>query len=89
VNEGEEYDLRIIRIDTDKRRLGLSLKQALPPEAAESELDWQIAPSDENEAADSDNAVVADAVADPVVEIVAVETVAEVAAPEELAVAEA
>jgi small subunit ribosomal protein S1 len=43
VNEGEEYDLRIIRIDTDKRRMGLSLKQALP---AEPEVDWQIAPSD-------------------------------------------
>jgi small subunit ribosomal protein S1 len=48
VSEGEEYDLRIIRIDTDKRRMGLSLKQALPP-SAESELDWQIAPNDENE----------------------------------------
>ena len=46
VSEGEEYDLRIIRIDTDKRRMGLSLKQAMPPEA-ESELDWQIADSDE------------------------------------------
>jgi small subunit ribosomal protein S1 len=45
VNEGDEYDLRIIRIDTDKRRLGLSLKQALPAEP-ESDLDWQIAPSD-------------------------------------------
>ncbi len=45
VNEGEEFDLRIIRIDTDKRRLGLSLKQAMPAES-ESELDWQIAPSD-------------------------------------------
>lgn len=43
VAEGEEYDLRIIRIDTDKRRMGLSLKQALPKEA---EVDWQIAPSD-------------------------------------------
>jgi small subunit ribosomal protein S1 len=42
VNEGEEYDLRIIRIDTDKRRMGLSLKQALPKD----EVDWQIAPSD-------------------------------------------
>jgi small subunit ribosomal protein S1 len=42
VNEGEEYDLRIIRIDTDKRRMGLSLKQAQPKE----EVDWQIAPSD-------------------------------------------
>jgi small subunit ribosomal protein S1 len=43
VNEGEEHDLRIIRIDTDKRRMGLSLKQALPVE--EVEVDWQIAPS--------------------------------------------
>lgn len=45
VKEGEEYDLRIIRIDTDKRRMGLSLKQALPPEE-KPDLDWQIAPSD-------------------------------------------
>jgi small subunit ribosomal protein S1 len=43
VNEGEEYDLRIIRIDTDKRRMGLSLKQALPKEP---EMDWQIAPTE-------------------------------------------
>jgi small subunit ribosomal protein S1 len=46
VAEGQEYDLRIIRIDTDKRRMGLSLKQALPQEE-KSDLDWQIAPSDE------------------------------------------
>ncbi len=78
VSEGEEYDLRIIRIDTDKRRLGLSLKQALPPEAAESELDWQIAPSDESEATEvAENAEVVEMVeaietADGV-EIVAVE----------------
>lgn len=42
VSEGQEYDLRIIRIDTDKRRMGLSLKQAMP---SEPEVDWQIAPS--------------------------------------------
>lgn len=53
VKEGEEYDLRIIRIDTDKRRMGLSLKQALPPEQ-KVELDWQIAPSDSNGDADED-----------------------------------
>jgi small subunit ribosomal protein S1 len=47
VSEGEEYDLRIIRIETDKRRMGLSLKQALPP-TEEAEIDWQIAPGDEN-----------------------------------------
>lgn len=44
VSEGDEHDLRIIRIDTDKRRLGLSLKQALPE--PEAEIDWQIAPGD-------------------------------------------
>ena len=43
--EGEEHDLRIIRIDIDRRRMGLSLKQALPPEET-VELDWDIAPSD-------------------------------------------
>lgn len=45
VAEGEEHRLRIIRIDTDKRRLGLSLKQAAPVEEP-VELDWEIAPSD-------------------------------------------
>jgi small subunit ribosomal protein S1 len=45
VAEGEEYDLRIIRIDSDKRRLGLSLKQAQPI-ATKPDLDWQIAPSE-------------------------------------------
>ncbi len=45
VSEGQEYDLRIIRIDTDKRRMGLSLKQAMPA-GSEDEIDWQIAPSD-------------------------------------------
>ncbi len=47
VAEGEEYDLRIIRIDTDRRRMGLSLKQAIPSSASEVELDWTIAPSQE------------------------------------------
>jgi small subunit ribosomal protein S1 len=60
VTEGDEFDLRIIRIDTDKRRMGLSLKQALPvPE--EPELDWQIAPSDAGvEATDEPMAEAAD-----------------------------
>lgn len=53
VTEGDEYDLRIIRIDTDKRRMGLSLKQALPPEEA-VEIDWQIAPSSSSDEITSD-----------------------------------
>lgn len=48
VAEGEEHDLRIIRIDIDKRRMGLSLKQAQPVEEAPS-IDWEIAPSEEEE----------------------------------------
>ena len=43
LREGEEHELRIIRIDTDRRRMGLSLKQAQPT----IQIDWQIAPSDE------------------------------------------
>lgn len=47
VNEGEEHELRIIRIDTDKRRMGLSLKQAQPVQE-QVEIDWQIAPSSDD-----------------------------------------
>ncbi len=36
VTVGEEYEVRIIRLDTERRRVGLSIKQA--------ELDWQPAP---------------------------------------------
>jgi small subunit ribosomal protein S1 len=46
VSEGDVYDLRIIRIEGDKRRLGLSLKQAMP---ASPEVDWQIAPIDNDQ----------------------------------------
>lgn len=53
VSEGEELDLRVIRIDVDRRRMGLSLKQALPQEE-EPELDWQIAPSDASASAGDD-----------------------------------
>lgn len=45
VTEGQEIELRIIRIDTDKRRMGLSLKQVSPEEEEESvEFDWEPAP---------------------------------------------
>lgn len=54
VSEGEEYELRIIRIDADKRRMGLSLKQALPKPP---ELDWEIAPSEGDDGAESTNGV--------------------------------
>ena len=62
VTEGEEYDLRIIRIDTDKRRMGLSLKQALPP-SAEAEVGWEIAESEQS------NEDANDVVSEPVAEI--------------------
>ena len=49
VAEGQEIDLRIIRIDTEKRRMGLSLKQVAPEEES-VEFDWEPVPLEENEA---------------------------------------
>ena len=54
VAEGDEFDLRIIRIDIDRRRMGLSLKQALP-EPEENEFDWEIVPLGQNSDAASEN----------------------------------
>lgn len=53
VAEGQELELRIIRIDTDKRRMGLSLKQALPEEES-IEFDWEPVPLEENPEAGAD-----------------------------------
>ncbi len=92
VSEGEEYDLRIIRIDVDRRRMGLSLKQALPP-SQDLEVDWQIAPNDESaedEALEAEPAgavetedIVAEIVAEAVAENVA-ENVVDAPAEEEM-----
>jgi len=68
VAEGEEYDLRIIRIDTDKRRMGLSLKQALP----KAEIDWQIAPSDDADEADSNGVADSNQVSQAIAELAGV-----------------
>lgn len=67
VAEGEEYDLRLIRIETDKRRLGLSLKQALPPVESENGLDWEIAPNGQDDAAsdEASDVVAEESVAEP------------------------
>lgn len=46
VSEGEELNLRIIRIEVERRRMGLSLKQALPEEQVE--VDWEPVPLEEN-----------------------------------------
>ena len=53
VTEGQDLELRIIRIDTDKRRMGLSLKQVLPEEEA-VEFDWEPAPLEENSATENE-----------------------------------
>jgi len=47
VAEKQELELRIIRIDTDKRRMGLSLKQVAPEEES-VEFDWEPVPLEEN-----------------------------------------
>lgn len=49
VTEDQGLELRIIRIDTDKRRMGLSLKQVAPEEES-VEFDWEPVPLEENEA---------------------------------------
>lgn len=49
VAEKQELELRIIRIDTEKRRMGLSLKQVAPEEES-AEFDWEPVPLEENEA---------------------------------------
>ena len=54
VTEGQGLELRIIRIDTDKRRMGLSLKQVEPEEEA-VEFDWEPVPLEEN-GANAENA---------------------------------
>ena len=48
VTEGQEIDLRIIRIDTEKRRMGLSLKQVAPEEES-VEFDWEPVPLEQND----------------------------------------
>ena len=54
VSEGDEFDLRIIRIDIERRRMGLSLKQALPePESNSNEFDWEVVALDDS--ADTQN----------------------------------
>ena len=54
VSEGDEFDLRIIRIDVERRRMGLSLKQALP-EPESNEFDWEVVPLGDNRDAQNEN----------------------------------
>ncbi len=81
VKEGQVVTLRVIRIDTDQRRMGLSLKRV--DQAEYADLDWQaeLAASqveDEDEAAE--DVVAEDVVAEDVVAESAAETVETVAA---------
>jgi small subunit ribosomal protein S1 len=73
VSEGDEFDLRIIRIDIERRRMGLSLKQAMP-EPESSEFDWEVVPLDENADAQDES--------EPVAELVEMVKVDEIAVPE-------
>lgn len=59
VTVGEEYEVKVIRLDTQRRRMGLSIKQA--------DLDWALAPEEEAEP-ESVEAEVAAPTADAVTE---------------------
>jgi small subunit ribosomal protein S1 len=67
VTEGQELDLRIIRIDTDKRRIGLSLKQVSPEEES-VEFDWEPVPLEKNAEDSSMNGAVTAQQADEAVQ---------------------
>ena len=64
VAEKQELELRIIRIDTQKRRMGLSLKQVAPEEES-AEFDWEPVPLEENETNDESRAATAETEAAP------------------------
>ncbi len=55
VSPGEEHELRIIRIEPERKRLGLSLKQALPEEET-VEVDWEPVPLEESGVAEPTSA---------------------------------
>ncbi len=86
VQEGDVVTLRVIKIDPERRRIGLSLRKV--DSAAYSDLDWKMALAEEvvevQEAKDSGE--LPEEVETPVEEMAAVE--AEDAAPSEEAVAE-
>jgi small subunit ribosomal protein S1 len=49
VKEGDEVTLRVIKIDPDRRRIGLSLRKVDSP--AYADLDWKMALAEEVEEA--------------------------------------
>jgi small subunit ribosomal protein S1 len=82
VQEGQVVTLRIIRIDTDQRRMGLSLKRV--DQAEYADLDWQaeLAAAQEEEA-EIDTAEAVEAEAEVVAEVLA-EPEEELVAPDEV-----
>ena len=74
VNEGDEVTLRVIKVDAERRRIGLSLRKVDSP--AYADLDWKMALSGEVE--ESSHAEVEPAEVEPVAEEpIEVEPVAE------------
>jgi small subunit ribosomal protein S1 len=62
VNEGDEVTLRIIRIDPERRRIGLSLRKV--DSAAYSDLDWKMALAEEVEDSQDSEEIAAEIVAE-------------------------
>ncbi len=56
IKEGDVRTLRIIKIDPERRRIGLSLRKVDSP--AYADLDWKMALADEVKASDADNQTV-------------------------------
>ncbi|RUA18295.1 MAG: hypothetical protein DSY55_00395, partial [Clostridia bacterium] len=89
VKEGQKVKLRIIKIEPDKRRMGLSLKRV--EEEQYAVVDWALADEEDTTSEEVENPVLDSSVefVEEVAEPEAVEAVAEAAESESEAVAEA
>jgi len=80
VHEGEVVTLRVIKVDPERRRIGLSLRKVDSP--AYADLDWKMALADEVNAPEAPEATEAMEVTEITEDIVESETIEDVVAPE-------
>ncbi len=76
VHEGEVVTLRVIKVDPERRRIGLSLRKVDSP--AYADLDWKMALADEVKAEEASEAIEATEVAEITEDIVETETIEEI-----------
>jgi len=80
VHEGEVVTLRVIKVDPERRRIGLSLRKVDSP--AYADLDWKMALADEVNAPEAPEATEAMEVTEITEDIIETETIEDVVASE-------